>query len=326
MSNNKSPFLLLLVLITNLSYGQFTDVINSNRPGESQAAFSVGKTVFQAELGFSGFREDHFDYNYEASGFGSELTLRYGAFFEQLEFIADLSYQNESYSIPDVTNEHRSGLRQTTIGAKFLVYDPYKNYEEKPNLRSWKANHKFSWRQFIPAIGVYGGVNLDLSNNKFSRYGLLQNKKTSLKGMIITQNQFGKFVFVTNIILDRFPAQKSIDFVVTLTRGFNSRWSGFIESQGYNSSYYTDVLFRGGAAYLVAQNIQVDASLGTNLKNTPSLVFVGAGLAWRFDANYNEVMLRIPKEEKSKDEKKKDKKKEKAKKRLDAIDAGEKVK
>ena len=315
------------LLASAVNYAQFTDVINSNRPGESMAAFSVGKTVIQAELGFYGFDEEHNLTDYQASGFGSDLTVRYGAFFEQLEFIAELQYQNENYTRALIDEKH-SGLKQTTIGAKFLLYDPEKNYQAKPNLYSWKANHKFSWRQFIPAVGVYAGVNINLSNDVFIRpldalgNNVPADKKTSLKGMLLTQHQFGKFVFVTNTIIDKFPDKRNIDFIATLTRGFSPRWSGFIEGQVYSADTYSDLVFRGGAAFLVKQNVQVDASIGTNLKDTPSILIGGVGLSWRFDANYNEVYLRIPKEEKSKEDKKKDKKKEKAKKRLDEIENG----
>ena len=45
---------LLTLFVTSINFAQFTDVINSNRPGKSIAAFSVGKTVIQAELGFYG--------------------------------------------------------------------------------------------------------------------------------------------------------------------------------------------------------------------------------------------------------------------------------
>ena len=51
-------------------------------------------------------------------------------------------------------------LRQTLFGAKYLFFDPFKNYEEKPNLYSWKANHRFKWRQFLPAVAGYVGANL----------------------------------------------------------------------------------------------------------------------------------------------------------------------
>jgi hypothetical protein len=204
--------------------------------------------------------------------------------------------------------------------------DPIKNYQEKPNLYSWKANHRFKWRAFIPAVGIYGGVNINLAGDKFYRripgYPIIPQKNTSLRGMILTQNQFGRYALVTNIIVDKFPSETEIDYVITLTRGFSDRWSGFVETQGFTGDAYSDQLFRCGAAFLVQQNIQVDASIGTNIKDTPTVQGAAIGVSWRFDANYNDVFLRIPKEKKSKEDKKKDKKKEKAKKRLDEIEGG----
>ena len=41
----------------NKIQAQYTDVINSNRPGESQSAFSVGTKVLQFELGSYFIRE-----------------------------------------------------------------------------------------------------------------------------------------------------------------------------------------------------------------------------------------------------------------------------
>jgi hypothetical protein len=110
-----------------------------------------------------------------------------------------------------------------------------------------------------------------------------------------------------------------------MTRGFNSRVSGFVELQGFTNVYYRNHLFRAGAAYLIWQNLQVDASFGKSFLDSPSLVFGGIGVSWRFDANYTEIMLRVPKEDKrskldKKSDKIKDKKKEKEKKRLDSIE------
>ncbi|MBD3723760.1 MAG: transporter, partial [Flavobacteriaceae bacterium] len=45
---------------------QFTDDINSNRPGKSMMAFSVGKTIIQAETGLSYISENHDKLNYDA--------------------------------------------------------------------------------------------------------------------------------------------------------------------------------------------------------------------------------------------------------------------
>lgn len=322
----KSLFLITLLLSTTVNYCQYTDVINSNQPGKSMGAFSVGETVFQAELGFYGYNEKHNLQYYEASGLGSDLTLRYGAFLEQLEFILDLQYQYEWYeaTLEDKTS---SGLSQTFFGAKYLIYDPLKKHDKtKPNLYSWKANHKFSWKQFIPAVGVYGGLNFNLASaDAFTRPGYPEDPKVSPKLAVITQNQLGRYVLVINIIADKIGSDRqSLDYVVTLTRGFSPRWSGFIENDGFNSDFYADYYFRGGAAYLVKQNIQIDASIGSNLKDTPSIWGGGIGISWRFDQNYKEILLRIPgdKKDKDKDKKKskKDKEKEKAKKRADEVE------
>jgi hypothetical protein len=315
MAHSKKA-LFLMMLSTTLASGQFTDVINSNRPGESMAAFSVGQTIIQAELGLDYVNETFNDLDYEANGFRGDLAVRYGAFFEQLELIAELQYQNDKYESP-ILNERRSGLRQTTFGAKYLFYDPDKNYVRKPNLYSWKANHRFQWRELIPAVGVYAGFNLQIGDNP---YALPEDEKFSPKLMVLTQNQFGKWVFVTNLIADKIATNPmTLGYIVTLTRGFSPRWSGFLENQGYKSDYYKDAIFRVGAAFLLWENIQIDASVGKNIKATPELLTAGIGVSWRFDDNYEDVYLRAPKDEKEKDKDKEKKKKDK-KKRKDGIE------
>ena len=324
--------ILLLVFSTHSIFAQFTDVINSNRPGKSMSAFSVGKTVIQAELGVNYSKETDENANYDGEIWSSDLTLRYGVLYEQLEVLANFDYLNQTRST-SFFDIKESGLKKVTLGAKYLVYDPELNYEKKPNLYSWKANHQFNWRQFIPAVAIYGGVNINLAGDKFRRLQILQDdgftlqdSGFSLKGMVLTQNQFGRYTLLTNIIIDKFPSQTmSLDYVLTMTRGFNSRVSGFIEIQGLKDNYDRENFLRFGAAYLLKQNLQVDASVGRNLQNAPSIIFGGIGVSWRFDANYEDVMLRIPKEDKrskldKKSDKLKDKKKEKSKKRLDAVE------
>jgi hypothetical protein len=297
MVHPKSILLFFVLLTTTSHYGQFTDVINSNRPGESMGGFSVGKTVFQAELGVYGVHEKHDILKYEANGFGSDLNLRYGAFLEQLEFNLDLRYQKDWYQ-SDLLNNTRSGLKQTTLGVKYLFYDPAKNYKQKIDVYSWKANHKFRFKNLIPAVGFYAGMNINFSDNVYS---FPNEPKISPKFVLITQNQLGKYVFVANIIADKITTDyPSYGYIITLTRGFSPRWSGFLENQGIKSDFYADGIFRGGAAFLIKQNIQVDASIGTNYKDTPSLLFAGVGLSWRFDKNYTEIINRTPKEKKDK--------------------------
>ena len=97
-------------------------------------------------------------------------------------------------------NYNRKAFKQSTVGAKYLIYDPNKNYEEKIDVLSWKNNHKFKFRSLLPAVGIYAGMNLNLTNNEFS---FPSDPKISPKAMLITQNQLGRSVFVTNIIADK---------------------------------------------------------------------------------------------------------------------------
>ena len=304
-------FLWLSLLIYSASWAQFTDVINSNRPGQSMAAFSVGKTIIQTEMGVDATRETDSKKDYQVAGMGGEIVVRYGAIFEQLEFYGSVNYQKETYNdLSTNLDKKSSGIHSMQLGAKFMVYDPMMNYEEKINKYSWKANHKFNWRQFIPAIALYGGLNINNDAEFYRPFPVDQKNTSGLKGMLLTQNQFGRFALITNFGISNFGIAnyQSVDYVVSLTRGINDRWSILLENQGMNSKVYHNTLFRAGGAYLLAENLQIDAALASSVTNEPAVVIANIGLSWRFDGNYSEVMLRSNTKSKSKDEKSKDKK------------------
>ncbi|WP_185963104.1 transporter [Flavobacterium gawalongense] len=296
-----------IFMIPCIHYGQHTDQINSNRPGETMSAFAVGKSVIQIETGIYGIKENHSLLNYDANGFGLDVTLRWGLFMEKLELIADLQYQNEKFTTL-FSNTNRSALKQTILGAKYLIYDPFKNYEKKVNVYSWKANRTFNWHQLIPAVSVFAGANFTMADNPYS---FSPESNISPKIMLITQNHLGdgSWVFVTNIIADYVTTDfPSYGYVLTLTRGFNDKWSGFIENQGFKSDFYSDAIVRGGAAYLLNKDMQIDASISTNFKDTPSVLYGGVGFSWRYDANYNEVRINLDNNDSDKKAKKRAKK------------------
>ena len=314
MMKIKILFVAAIFMIPFVQYGQHTDQINSNRPGETMSAFAVGKKVIQVETGIYGIKEKHSLLNYDANGLGLDLTLRYGFFLEKLELIADLQYQNETFTTP-LSSVKKSALKQTVLGAKYLIYDPFKNYEKKVNVYSWKANQSFNWHQLIPAVSVFAGANFTMADNPYS---FSPDANISPKIMLITQNHLGNgtWVFVTNIIADYVTTDyPSYGYVVTLTKGFSDKWSGFIENQGYKSDFYSDAIVRGGAAYLLNKDMQIDASISTSLKETPSILYGGVGFSWRYDTNYQEVRMDLDKggNKKSKSVKKAEKKNKKRK-------------
>ena len=275
-----------LFLITATVMAQYTEVINSNRPGLSHSAFSVGQDVLQFEAGAYIVNEEHSRLKYDVAGGGGHFTIRYGQFFEQLEFNIEGMYQNDVFTdnrsaIPQETD--RANFREFAIGAKYLVYDPFKNAaDEKPNLYSWKANNRFKWKSLLPAVAIYGGVNIDAENNPYTAPDV---EGISPKVMIITQNNFdGGWVFVLNFIKDRIGSDYSdFQYIVTLTKSIGQRWAIFGEAHGIKGDFYAYNLMRFGGGYLWNKNFQVDAAVTLNTKDTPSVFQINAGISYRFD-------------------------------------------
>ncbi|NNE31031.1 MAG: transporter [Winogradskyella sp.] len=286
MQTLKSFFILLIYLVSNAVFAQYTEVINSNRPGVSESAFSVGTGVVQFELGGFTVKEEHTPLQYDVSGFGVDFAVRYGVLWEQLEFQLDGVYQNDTqtFNAGQIPIENpRSNFRNFTLGAKYLIYDPYKNAEdEKPNLYSYRANRKFKWKSLIPAVSVFVGANYDASNNPYTAPDV---EGFSPKVMIATQNNFnGGWVFVMNLIKDRIGSDFSeFQYVFTLTHSFTPQWVVFGEAQGINSDFYADNIFRFGGAYLWSKDFQLDANIAFNTKDTPSVFNIAFGASYRLD-------------------------------------------
>lgn len=292
--NQTSLLCLFLFSFTSVS-AQYTETINSNRPGASQGAFSVGKKVLQLETGFGIGSEEHALQNTETNAFLLEYDLRYGFWKEELEISLMGAYQSNSVTLtPDggIPSEYKeSNFTYNRLGAKYLFYDPYRKREQAgPNLYSWKANNKFQWRDLIPAVSLYAGANFDSANNPFVAG---QESSISPTVAIVTQNNWlGGWVFVTNIIADRFTEDvPSYSYILTLTHAFNPKFSAFVENQGIKSDFYADQLLRGGAAYLFNNDFQVDASIMTSFKDTPSRLYGRLGISYRYDMHKQDEFI-----------------------------------
>ncbi|SEQ47155.1 Putative MetA-pathway of phenol degradation [Hyunsoonleella jejuensis] len=286
MKTIKYLFFILVSLVSTTLFAQYTEVINSNRPGMSRSAFSVGTNVLQFEVGPLFIKEERTPLpRYEVSGFGVDFSARYGLLFEELELNIEGNYQNDTRTLFSTfnTENKRSNFKYLTIGAKYLIYDPYKNAEEdKPNLYSWNANRGFKWKSLIPAVAVYAGVNYDTENNPYTAPGI---EGFSPKFMIATQNNFnGGWVFVMNLIKDRIGTDQSdFSYILTLTHSFSPQWVIFGETQGIQSDFYADNLLRFGGAYLWSKNFQLDTAVTFNTKDTPSVLNITLGASYRLD-------------------------------------------
>lgn len=286
MKSIKSYLLIAFFTTSFSAFSQYTEVINSNRPGVSRSAFSVGTNVGQLEVGPYFVKEKHTPLRYEVSGFGVDFAARYGIWKEQLEINLEGTYQKDTFTdfrSTIASESSRSNFKNFTLGAKYLVFDPLKNAEEdKPNLYSYWANKKFKWKSLIPAVAVYVGANYDTKNNPYTAPDV---EGFSPKVAVISQNNFaGGWVFVINLIKDRIGSDFSeFQYILTLTHSFNPKWVVFGETQGIKSDFYADNLFRFGGAYLWSKDFQLDTALTLNTKDTPSVFSVNFGASYRFD-------------------------------------------
>ncbi|OWP83810.1 hypothetical protein BWK59_08585 [Flavobacterium davisii] len=306
MKSIKHLIVTIYLIAFNQLTAQYTDEINTNRPGNSAGAFSVGKKVLQVEAGVYYANESHSVLNYDANGFGVDLTTRYGLLKEELELSLDLQFQMDQYTT-GIFKKNRNGLRQTTLGGKYLFYDPFKAKEKKPNIYSWRANHKFDWKRLIPAISGYVGVNYTMNND----YAIPDELTLSPKAMLITQHHLDRrWVIVANFFADKIISKTfNYGYIITVTYGINEKWSAMLENRGIKGNYYSDGIFTVGGTYLLNKNLQLDASISKNIKSTPDLLYGGVGVSWRLDKNHQDPKIKEGKEVKEvkKEEKKKSK-------------------
>ncbi|GAA0871070.1 transporter [Gangjinia marincola] len=311
--------LLCLFFGTASVTAQYTETINSNRPGQSQGAFSVGTGVLQFETGLSYGQDKHDLLNYDENRFGADYAIRYGFWKEQLEVSVIGSFLTANRAFDNLPDDSRfTNFDANTVGAKYLLYDPYK-YDDGVDIRSWKKTHSFSWDKLIPAISIYAGANILFGDNSFVPE---DSTPVSPKVAVITQNNFpGGWVLVTNLIGDRIfmTEQPAYTFIGTLTHSFHPNWAAFVEGQVLYSDFYSDDIVRAGGAYLFSDNFQLDVSGLYNFRDTPKRWEVNLGISYRYDMHKKDEMI----EDTQRGSKKKKKKKKKDDNEIDLEDGGD---
>ena len=282
-------FFLNLFLVHNIN-SQYTEIINTNKPGSSQGAFSVGKNILQFENTAYFSENSHDIINYESQQTGLNFSVRFGAFLEKLELNIDGNFQIEKiddFKYNPVRRSEVSNFKFLRFGGKYLIYDPKKGLEDKPNYYSYWANKKFSFKNLIPAVSLYAALNIDSENNPYTAYGV---KGISPTVSIILQSNFSKrSVLICNLIGDRIGStQNDYGYIISLTHAFSSRFISYLENQAIFSDFYADNKIELGVAYLINKNIQLDIGSSLNFKSTPKIFAFSFGYSHRFNLNSEE--------------------------------------
>ena len=88
-------FFTLILFVTNSMQAQYTEVINSNKPGFSESPYSVGTGVYQFESNFF-FRETSIEPTFSMpESFGVDFAFRTSFFLERLELNTQITYQKD---------------------------------------------------------------------------------------------------------------------------------------------------------------------------------------------------------------------------------------
>ena len=238
-------------------YGQYTEVINSNKPGFSESPYSVGTGVYQFESNVF-YRNTQIEPTFTRPQFlGFDMLFRTSFFLEKLELNVQATYQQDKVAFNNIfTSQYfETGLSRLTVGAKYLLFQP-KFKDKAKEIRSWNRRFAFDKKRLIPSVAIYAGVNTDYVSD-FYKTGSVSPKV----GLLLQHNLSTKFNVITNVFYDRIGTDFSeLSYIVTGTYNFSNKWSTFIENQMQFQEFQNNINFGTGLAYLYNSNLQLNAS------------------------------------------------------------------
>lgn len=280
----------LLVIIVLIGFqhlnAQYTEIINSRRPGFAESPYSVGSNVYQLEAGLF-YKDSNNESNLaRINTFGGELFFRASPLLEKLELNLNIASQTDEVKNPIGDNYNIGGVSDLHFGAKYLIYQ--QEYTDKSKeIRSWKKRTSFDKKRLIPSVAIYGGINSDFIGEDYKA------ESTTFKGAVLLQNDFtDRLVVLTNLIIDEIGDESiAYAYIISMTYAINMNWSFFIENIGkYEESFSPEYQLGAGVAYLISPDLQVDASIRTNLFENYSYIFASTGVSWRLDLHKDALM------------------------------------
>lgn len=278
---NRLPLFIISFFIGSVMvFAQYTEVINSNKPGFSESPYSVGKGVYQFESNIF-LRNTSISTTFsKPQSLGIDMLFRTSFFLDKLELNAQLTYQKDKIAFKNIITSHyfTSGLSRMTIGAKYLVYQ--QTYKDKSKeIRSWKRRNAFDITRLIPSVAVYLGMNTDFVND-INKTGSITPKV----GVLLQQNLTQDFNVITNFYYDNIGTDfAQYSYIITLTQSFSNRWSAFFENQMVIQKYQNNINLGAGLAYLYNRNLQFNTSARLIFEGKTQGYYAGLGVSYRID-------------------------------------------
>lgn len=280
-------FIILTLLITTTQLcAQYTDIINSKTPGNSESPYAVGTDVLQFETNYFYGETSSNQENAKVDPRGVSLFMRYSKFNERLEVNSQIVYQSNSvldHAFNPTTKI--SGISNFNIGLKYLIYQ--REYVDRSSeIRSWKKRTEFDKNRWIPSIGLYIGINTNMISKDYK-----ESTITPRVALLLQNNFSDRLNLITNIGNYKVGEESSLTYIVTMTYAMSKRLSIFAENQGLLEGIENNNFQLGsGIAYLYSKNLQFDLAGRIYLNSAYNTGFhLGAGVAWRLDRHQDAI-------------------------------------
>lgn len=277
ISNNYITTLFLILAHTTF-YGQYTEIINSNKPGFSESPYSVGSGVYQFENSFF-YKNTKVNTTFSRPiSYGVDVHFRTGLFFEKLELNSQITFQEDKVVFSNIYQSHyfEKQVSNLKIGVKYLIYQQKISGKSK-EIRSWKKRHAFDYKTLIPSVALYSGVSSSLVDN-FSNIGDIIPRAG-----ILLQNDLVDNINIINNFFYNFTDSNAMQWshIITATINFNSKLSMFIEKQ--TTSIDNNV--GGGFAFLLSRNFQINSAARYVSEGGSKGFFGSIGCSFRIDTH-----------------------------------------
>ncbi|MFC2124848.1 transporter [Bacteroidota bacterium] len=239
-----------LLLPESETLGQFSETISTDRPGQANGAFGVGKSVLQVQTGPEWNSVKITETAAKASGFIWPATIRFGI-SEKIELRLNTAYSSYSADI--------SGIEYTMIGARANILDGESNG---------------------PAVGVL----LDLGIKAFASEDFKGDNGFGTLMVIAQQSISANSAITVNFgtSWNGLGDYHTWPYVLNFSHSLTDKLGIIVEHYGaFNTGSFV-YKFDTGLGYLLTSDLLVDAAFGWGKGEFVTTSFVNFGVSWRF--------------------------------------------
>lgn len=236
----------------------------TDRPGFTTSPSTVGRGVWQFELGYS-FTSDDDGVTETLSHSYPQLLVRIGLFADWFEIRLEQDCASETVTAGGVSDS-ANGAQDLLLGCKIALTEQCGWLPQMtllPQTTVPTGSEPFTFGEMLPGLGwLYAW---DITDN------------LSLDG-----NTLGnRYIDDTGHAFTLFAQSLNATYQFTDPLSGFVEWYAFFPSSAVASDISPEHYFDGGFTYLLNDNLQLDVSAGVGLNDAADDYFVGAGLSLR---------------------------------------------